>query len=183
MAKAKPLNGLAFGHGLLDMRSGNSRGREKAMTLSELKAYVDGYADKLREAGCTEVTVVYFCAPLDNYEPCPRSEANGYVVRYVKANGESGITLWRTDFGKVGSRIFDALHSAVFLVDDGRTVTPYYVAGYRPTDEPDALFLQPFPTNFNADGSPRMRGDRAEQVDMSGWALGPRKAYHVKLSV
>lgn len=142
-------------------------------------AYVREYAARLREADC-QATVVRFRAAMDNHEPVPRREVYGYGVRYVRADGQRGVTLWRTDFGPVASK---RAHKALFLIDDGRTIEPHYVAGYGPDSDPETLFVHPFPTNFNGDGSPRMReGDPSRRVDYSAWMVGPAIAYHLKIS-
>lgn len=114
---------------------------------------------------------------LDDYEPVPRSwdvlhieewdhETNGRVLVVTHVLG----------------RLKDA-NRAIYLMDDGRTVTPWYVAGWGGEGLAEgSIILHPFPTNYNADGTPRLRADDGRPVDFSNWQLGPRRAYHVKLS-
>jgi hypothetical protein len=55
--------------------------------------------------------------------------------------------------------------------DDGHDVTPLYVTGWQ---EDGNTFLRRFPLSEGT------RPDNGRPVDMSGWALGPRRAYHLK---
>lgn len=112
-----------------------------------------------------------YSAAADNYTPCPRDYLSGVGHRYSMPDGREGIVLEDASHFKVAR--------VIFLVDDGRTVEPYFVGGWR--DDADYIVIHRFPTNFNADGSPLMRGDRDEQVDFGTWMLGPRTAYHLKV--
>lgn len=143
-------------------------------------AHARAYADVLRQADC-QVNVVKYRAPLDNYSPARRM-AYGYAVEYVRANGQNGMTLWRTDFGAVGTRTYDELIRALFIVDNGRSATPFDPCGWAPSADADQLFIMPFPLEYNADGSRRTRADDGRPVDMSGWYVGPRRTYHLKVS-
>jgi hypothetical protein len=114
-------------------------------------------------------------AALDNYEPVPRSYASGTCHFYSTETVTDGVIL-------EGRDQFREATNAAFLLDDGRTVRPYYVAGWGTREgDTDHVMLHPFPTNFNADGTPHMRSDRDEQVDFGNWMLGPRRCYHLKI--
>lgn len=63
--------------------------------------------------------------------------------------------------------------SAMYVVDDGTKVRPFYVAGWQPGGD---VYLHPFPT---ADGA--IRPDNGRPVDYSTWIVTPRRAYHIKL--
>jgi hypothetical protein len=113
---------------------------------------------------------------LTNHEPVSRDFASGTLYRYNAIDEVRGPGIILED----ASGLKDATN-ATYLVDDGRTVEAFYVTGWGPTDAPDTIFLQPFPTNYNADGTPRLRAD-GRPVDFSSWQLGPRRAYHLKVS-
>lgn len=148
----------------------------------ESLARVRDYAASLPAELVSGVRVVAFRSPLDNYEPVPRAQAYGYAVAYT-TDGAERYAVWRDDFGSTGSRYVDELHKALFLIDDGRSVVPHYVAGWGPHDQPKAVFLHPFPTDYDANGAPRLMGDGSgRHVDFGTWALGPRVAYHLKVS-
>lgn len=65
---------------------------------------------------------------------------------------------------------------AIYLYDDGHAVLPYYVAfhGLRLDAPAPYVGLHPFPLSegWRPDGRP---------IDMSGWQLGPARAYHLKV--
>lgn len=69
---------------------------------------------------------------------------------------------------------------ATYLLDDGRTVRPYYVAAWHP--DRSYVILHAFPTNYNDDGTRRLRADDGRPVDFTSWAIGPRVAFHVKIT-
>jgi hypothetical protein len=118
--------------------------------------------------------------PLDNYEPMPRDTAYGEAHHFAAdADGGRGetIRLVLRDTGLPASKAF----KAAYLLDDGRTVSAWYVSGWNPRDGEEQVHLQRFPVNVNPDGSPRLRGDRPEPVDFSNWALGPRLTFHIKV--
>lgn len=109
---------------------------------------------------------------LDNYEPMPRSIERIECYRYSTDDFLDAYVLDHVYHLRDATR-------AVYLMDDGTTVAPYYVAGYH--QDHQYVIIHPFPVNVNADGTPRMRADRDEQVNHDMWQLGPRRAYHVKL--
>jgi hypothetical protein len=116
-----------------------------------------------------------FICQMDNHEPS-RSEARGVVEVWT----------W-PDSGEESYRIPDGLNTflsrgthTVLLLDDGRTVRPFYVTGWNPRT--GLVTLGPMPVNVNPDGTPRMRADDPERkVDYSTFTLGPSRAYHLKI--
>lgn len=123
------------------------------------------------EADCHGGTVVTWRTRCDNRDPS-RVTDSGYAVRYDRKNtpGQPGFRFWP------GPNVRDAGES-IFIVDDGITVVPHYVAGW--SDKRGELILYPFPTN--PDG--QTRADRPGGViDYSMWALGPTRCYHLKIS-
>jgi hypothetical protein len=116
-----------------------------------------------------------FWCPLDNYEPGPRNVGAGVIWRYARTDAAGGAVLTWQDWPR------DA-HRAIYLLDDGRTVTPHYVAGWPADDRPEPyLLLAEFPTNYHRDGRRRTRENDGRPVDMGLWALGPRRTFHLKL--
>ena len=113
-------------------------------------------------------TFHWWCA-LDNHEP-RRAEASGTLDRYAHPV---------TDVPTIVLRETSDLReptNAVYLVDDGDTVEPWYVAGWNPRDP--GIILNPFPVN---PGGERTRPDNGRPIDYSAWSLGPRRAYHLKV--
>lgn len=113
-----------------------------------------------------------YVTAVDNHDPT-RDYATGDLYAYSLDDSRgSGIILEMT-----GGALRDAKH-ATYLVDDGRTVTPFYVAGWN--DDRGYVMLHPFPTNYEADGSPRLRANDRRPVDFGSWMLGPRRSFHLK---
>ena len=108
----------------------------------------------------------------DNYEPVPRTVVVVGCYFYSTETVTDGLII------DDARQLRDYSH-AVYLIDDGRTVRPYYVAAWHA--DHDYVIAHPFPTNFDADGTPRLRADDGRPVDHSSWQLGPRRAYHVKV--
>ncbi len=112
-------------------------------------------------------------ARLDNYNT-PRDYAMGTGLVY--AADEDGtraetITLLGVDELRENNK-------AVYLLDDGKTVTVWYVAGWSSDPADRSLYLQQFPTN--PDG--RTRPDNGRVIDYNTWQLGPRRSYHLKIT-
>lgn len=105
-------------------------------------------------------------ADLDNHNPT-RQQATGELYHS---------TDWH-EFKEMivldGRSQFKDNEDAIYLVDNGSTVTVYYVAAWHP--EQDHLILHPFPL------SKGIRDDNGQPVDASTWSLGPRRAYHLKV--
>lgn len=114
-----------------------------------------------------------FTAAADNYEPAPRNYLSGTLAVYEMPAEQTGRTLARVLC--FSSDVPKQAHHAIYLLDDGSSVTAYYVAGWRP--DLSEIYLQTFPLN---DGT--IRPDNGRPVDFSGWLLGPRTAFHLKLS-
>jgi hypothetical protein len=113
-------------------------------------------------------------ALLDNYEP-PRDMTSGQGWFYDLGADDprgSGIVLENV-------RDMRDARKAVYLIDDGRTIRVYYVAGWHP--EGDHLILHPMPTNYNEDGTRKVRADDGRPVSFDSWQLGPRRAFHLKV--
>lgn len=122
--------------------------------------------------GMRYVRNVQFTCALDNYEPMPRTTGSSLLEEW---QAKDGTLIYRL----VGwQREKDAMR-AVYLLDDGRSVRPYYVAGY--SQERDRITLHQFPTNYRPDGTRKVRADNGQPVDHGTWMLGPRRAYHLKL--
>lgn len=111
----------------------------------------------------------WYCQ-LDNYEP-PRNYAYGDCYRYSTDTVADAFVI-------DGIADLKAATDSMFLLDDGHTVRPMYVAGWA--RDAAYLMVHPMPVNWNDDGTPRMRPD-GRQVDFSHWALGPSRAYHLKI--
>jgi hypothetical protein len=113
---------------------------------------------------------IHWSTVTDNH-PTPRGYASGEADVYaadVDGTRPETITL-------LGADALRDAHRAVYLVDDGATVRPFYVAGWSPDGA--TIHLHPMPT---ADG--RIRPDNGRPVDFSSWVLGPRRAYHLKVT-
>ena len=108
-----------------------------------------------------------FKAVADNYE-VPRSHLYGTLVTDPGYDGKSDILTFE-------GTVKDA-HKAIYVLDFGTRVEVRYVAGWNGNGEGKTylIFLKPFPLSVGtrSDGRP---------IDMSGWMLGPRKAFHLKL--
>jgi hypothetical protein len=109
---------------------------------------------------------------LDNYEPCPRGVMSLDCYAYDIDGRTSGYVIDGAMRLRDGNR-------AVYLIDDGRTVVPHYVAAWHP--DGSHVIAHAFPTNYDADGNRVTRADDGRPVDYGTWMLGPRRAYHVKL--
>lgn len=126
------------------------------------------------DTGARYVRNVLFGCALDNYEPVPRRL------------GHSLLEEWRETDGTIVYRLIgwgeetDATR-ALYLIDDGRTVRPYFVASWTNGDT-SRILLHPFPVNVKPDGTPRLRSDNGQPVDYGTWMLGPRRAYHLKIT-
>lgn len=121
-------------------------------------------------------------AVLDNH-PVPRSRASGYAQTYSTRDDDvkGALILWDH------SAFRDAVN-AFYLIDDRRTVRAYRVASWRPisredmTPDPDGyLILYPFPVEYTENGDRLMRADGRGPIDY-GEGLGPRRAYHLKVT-
>jgi hypothetical protein len=114
-------------------------------------------------------TFDYYVA-LDNHYPMERSWHRGTAQVWEDANDPDYLVY------VLGPDLpfFDKAIKGVFLVDDGNTVEPFYVAAWHP--EKKDVILHRFPVN------PDNRVDsRGRVIDFSTWNLGPRLAFHLKV--
>lgn len=111
-----------------------------------------------------------FTVAMDAYEPTRRYEY-GVIEKWVNPEG---ITRFRIPNA---TDLFRDAHRALYLLDDGNTVVPHYVCGWNSTTDPTTIWIEPLPTN------PEGKTDNSGRViDYRDWALGPLRAYHLKLS-
>lgn len=163
--------------------------------MTEDNAQLNYHPDDLREssrADLRDIVDLQWSTALDNHEPI-RGYAYGRAQRYSQGHVTDGVVLWGHGQLKDATRAF-------YLLDDGRTVRPYYVAGWlaegttwdennvaRPGPnlhkaDPDVyVVLHPFPVNYDAEGNRLMRPD-GRPVDHSYGLYGPRRAYHLKVT-
>jgi hypothetical protein len=123
--------------------------------------------------GETFTHTVGFCCAMDNYEPVPRRIAHSLLEVWTSAEGSVRYVV-------VGWNAEPDAFKAIYLIDDGCRVTPWYVQGF--SQERDRIMLDRFPVNVNDDGSPRLRTDDGRPVDYSTWLHGPVRAYHLKIT-
>lgn len=116
------------------------------------------------------IGTLYFWAVLDNFEP-PRNDTRGQAEIWLNVHGDEVIKIVDAP------EHFKDGHNALYLLDDGSTVVPYYVTGWNDS-EPTRVYIQPMPTN--PDGA-KTRPDNSRPIDYANWALGPRRAYHLKV--
>ena len=111
------------------------------------------------------------CA-LDSYEPTrnfANMRADVYDADPNVPNDSETIVLYVAGT-PIGTR-------SMFILDDGETVVPYYIAGWRMESQGELehpyLILKRFPTNHT-------RPDGRE-ANFQSWMLGPRHCYHLKV--
>lgn len=120
-----------------------------------------------------EPVLLHYRVALDNYEPMPRVIGYGRIVRYIARDGVTAWKLFPDDEGRMD------LGKGVFLVDDGVSVTAAYVAGWPAAGDGDPyVLLFPFPVNPDGKRTP----DGRRVIDHGTWMVGPRRAYHLKVS-
>lgn len=112
--------------------------------------------------------VVHWSGPMDNFAPA-RRWAHGYATFGPGVDGTLTMSLRTRGMVRDG-------HRAVYLVDDGRAVTPMYAASYNGHGKPDQVTLKAFAAN--PDGR---RDDRGRVVDFPNWWVGPARCYHIKI--
>lgn len=121
--------------------------------------------------GVTYTRDLRFRCALDNYEP-PRRYGSGTLQEWTAPDGEITYRITDPMARKEG-------HTSLYLMDDGKTVRPYYVAGW--SQKSGMITLHPMPTDYHPDGARKIRPDNGRPVDMSGWMLGPRTFLHLKI--
>lgn len=109
-----------------------------------------------------------FYTHLDNHEPT-RADASGSLEVW-KFPGNSRETVTIPD-----ASMFKDAERALYLLDNGLSVIPYYVAGWN--SEKGTIHLKAMPTNPNGETRP----DNGQVIDFGTWVLGPRRAYHLKI--
>jgi hypothetical protein len=130
---------------------------------------------------------VRYEAAMDNYEPVPRKVEYGRLVEYDDPDLEvTGQPRYMRS-----TRRSDIPEGSIVIIDDGLTARPYYGGGGNPGtpaplypegSEPREI-LCPFPVNPDGKTRPdRVFPDREQVIDYSNWMLGPRKAYHLKIT-
>jgi hypothetical protein len=123
---------------------------------------------------------VDYTTALDNHEPVPRKVEAARLVEFDTDSEVSGQPWYMrgTDRSAIPP-------GSIFLLDDGLTCRPYW-GGSRGEGEPSPLYpegrepieiLYPFPVN--PEGKTR---DDGRVIDYDSWCLGPRKAYHLKIT-
>ena len=120
----------------------------------------------------TDTPTLHWRTSLDNYEPT-RSEAVGFGLEIDSPTTRiQAVVLIDPEIPEP--------EKALYLLDDGKNVKPYYVAAWKNTPGAHSrvheVILHPFPVS---DGSVRPDG---RPVDFSTWMLGPRKTYHLKIT-
>lgn len=106
--------------------------------------------------------VVRWLTMLDRHNP-PRESSGDYGAAYVSKTGVDCVTIWPSEIRNA--------HMCLYLLDNGATVTPHFVAGWDGADDDKRVLLQPFPT-ANHIGSEGL-------IDYNGWMMTPTRAYHV----
>lgn len=118
----------------------------------------------------------HFTAAADNHNPVHREEITGTLIQYDRPDVRQTFTLPHA------ADLFRDAHRSLYLIDDSESVIPHYVAGWNDTEgHPNrgVIHLHPFPVN---PGGRTLRADRPEPVDYRTWMLGPRRAYHLKIT-
>lgn len=124
-----------------------------------------------RVAATYHGTVVRWWTRCDRHEPSRRTES-GFAVRYDShpVSGGPGFVFWP------GPQVREA-HDSLYVIDDGASAVPFFVTSW--SRKRGSVTLHPIPTN--PEGT--TRADRAdEEIDYAGWAMGPTRAYHLKIT-
>jgi hypothetical protein len=111
-------------------------------------------------------------ARINNYEGKRHEYARGELAYIHDAQGNPTVAL-------KGTHGLPDWQKSLFILDNGTTARIMYVAGwksYGDHGELDVAWLQDLPMNGGN------RPDNGRQVDMSGWELGPKKTYHLKVT-
>jgi len=122
---------------------------------------------------------VSYTVALDNHDPA-RNIAQGRLVEYDEPGETSGQPRYmRAADGGIPA-------GSILIIDDGLTARPYWGGGGN-AGEPAPLYpegsaprelLYPFPVNPEG----KARPDNGRVIDYTGWMLGPRRAYHLKIT-
>lgn len=106
-----------------------------------------------------------FAVDLDNRSVPETASGHGWLYNHPTAEVGQGVIIPNMEQFKDGTK-------AVYLLDDGWKATPYYVAGWHA--EHGYMILHHFP---------RVWKERDRDWIRSAWALGPRRAYHLRLAM
>jgi hypothetical protein len=181
-----------------DARVYDPKAYRPVRSTDEMRLDCTDYARMLAELSY-DVQMIRWSAARDNYEPVPRVIAHGYAVAY------SGTLTRRDDAGQVTFRAEYPSEGIVMACDDvngmplgnaigsiglfdyGTRVDARYAAGYNPWQteaQRDATMHMPGGPSIqwhtmSLDGVNPVNG---KAVDMSNWMLGPRRAYHFKVT-
>ncbi len=137
-------------------------------THSEIHALADSLPAE------RDARLLRYRAPLDAHDS-PRTMAYGLAVSYNAPDGTRAIAIhWRA-FESLGKRRLADLRRAVFIIDDGASAVPHYVAGWAP--DGGYMYLHPYPTNPT--GATRPDG---RTIDYDGWFVSARTCYHLRVS-
>lgn len=107
-----------------------------------------------------------FTTRRDNYE-VPRGYIRGRVSTEFGPDKKTDVLSFEGMAWPKGAE------KALYLLDFGTRVEIRYVTGWNETNS--CLYLQPFPLSVGT------RPDNGRPIDMSGWMLGPRVTFHLKL--
>lgn len=151
-------------------------------TFTRARAFARDITENNRR---TNVSVVAIHLIVNGYDLGDRQckEVNNHAVEYDNHSGVPALTVWP-------DREWKGAESAFYIVDDGKSARPLFVAGYRTDqspggrfrdDYPEQVHLHAFPLDYGPDGERRLRTDTGRPVDYSRYMLSSRRAYHVKM--
>ncbi len=122
-------------------------------------------------------TLYRWVAAMDNYEPTREFESF-YAVEHIQpasrqsVNGvKPGWTIYGVD------RISNPFRSN-YILDFGTRIVVAHVAGWN-LGYKDRVIVHPFPTASETDV---MEDGSGRPLDYDTWQLGPRRAYHMKMT-
>jgi len=167
-------------------------------TVDEMRLDCAEYARNLAELSY-DVQVLRWQAAMDNYEPVPRVIAHGYAVAFsgtLTRRDDAGQVTFRAEYPSEGIVMpCDDVHGmplgnaigSVGLFDYGTRVNAYYAGGYNPwrterQQDPSAHIPGGPSIQWNPMPLDGVNPVNGQVVDMSGWMLGPRRAYHFKVT-
>lgn len=138
-----------------------------SLTIEEIREERERYS----AAGTALDSAHTFHLALTNHEPGDKRyrETWGVITFHTSDTVTAGATITGADWRD--------WHDAMYLLDDGESVRPYYVAGYRDAGAPRASTYRGYGYRSRLILHPMPTGERH-----SSWQLGPRRAYHVKVT-
>lgn len=117
-------------------------------SYDDVKAYISTITDRV--LNYRNISVMVWNSPLDNHNPT-REYGSGYAVQYTHDNVDWGYALFHDGQFGTGRKL-------AFLIDDGKSVRPFYLAAHN--ESGGYFILHPFPI---------------------GQDFGPRKMYHLSV--